>query len=321
LLSTKLAFYPATALFLLSCAVIVRQPLVRILLWLASAHFMFHLAFLEGLGLITHSLAQQPRSLLLSGAVHLIYILFFSLWSFPFLLGFAAIRYDSGVDYFWLSRFKRRRGLVLVGSALVLWTGVLTIQPTFTELWKQPLRVEQRLSLDSPKGAVTLESKDYLGGLTIRFDGADTTLNGRVSTAMLKEFEPPRVPWLTVERRFTALPSDSSTNVELSVTIKTLYRPYTLRVAYSSSSNRFSEVSSPLAFSVTEQSINLRWYSFPDTMLTIPLRFTITGGDSIHESIEATFVEKIDTLRVENHHASTTYRSIINSSAILCLTP
>ncbi|HEY4611800.1 MAG TPA: M28 family peptidase, partial [Bacteroidota bacterium] len=81
LLSTKLAFYPASALVLLSLAMVVRQRFFKILLWFASAHFMFHLMFSEGFGLITHALAEAPRSAMGTVILHLFYIIFFSLWS------------------------------------------------------------------------------------------------------------------------------------------------------------------------------------------------------------------------------------------------
>jgi hypothetical protein len=96
--SAKLAFYPASGLFLLSLAMLIWHSGIRIVLWFTSAHFMFHLVFSEGFGLIAHSFIANPRSLLASIVLHLFYTLFFAVWSFPFLLGFAALRFDAHVD-------------------------------------------------------------------------------------------------------------------------------------------------------------------------------------------------------------------------------
>ncbi len=317
--STKVAFYPATALFLLSCAVFIQQPILRIILWFASAHLMFHLAFSEGLGLIAHSLAGQSRSLFVSIVAHLFYILFFSLWSFPFLLGFAAIRFDSTTDYFWLKRFRRSSGFLVAGAAFLICAGALSVLPSHTDLWKQPVEVNQTLDLDTGTGSIIVKSNDYLSGTTISVAGIDSTISARTGEVMLGDLPPPEKKWLTVTRSITSIAPDASGVVELLLHIRTIYRPYTLKVSYSSPGHELVDAASPWAFSKTEHSVTFRWHSFPDTALTIPFRFTTANADSIVENIEATFAEPLLGVRVTKDHASTIYRSTIKSSVVIPL--
>jgi hypothetical protein len=313
LVSPKLGFYPATALALLSLAMIVRQPIVRLLLWLASAHFMYHLLFSEGLGLLAFSLSESPRTVGGSVILHLIYIFFFSFWSFPFLLGFAAIRLDAGVDYLWLSRLKTRTGLLILAGAVLVWGGMLTLQPTFTKLWKQRIDIEQILSLDTGKGSAIVRSNEYLGGTKIRARGKDTTISGRATEVVLQEIVAPSEPWITTERSFDSSTKDSATTVALTLRLRSRFRPFTLRVSYASSQRLFDPVS-PLAFSETEKTITFRWYSFPDTSLTIPLQFRIGRADSIRESIEAVFIEPLIPVTVTKNGALAQVRSIVRKS-------
>jgi hypothetical protein len=111
--SPKPALAPAAGMFFLSLALLVRPPLLKLFFWILSSHFMYRLIFSEGFELMARSFTNQGRTPLEGAIVHIIYILFFSLWSFPFLLGFAAIYFDSGRDLMWLNRYRGRRGLVL----------------------------------------------------------------------------------------------------------------------------------------------------------------------------------------------------------------
>jgi hypothetical protein len=316
LVSPKLGFYPATALALLSLAMIIRYPFVKILLWLASAHFMYHLLFSEGLGLLGFSFSETPRTVGSSVVLHLVYILFFSFWSFPFLLGFAAIRFDAGVDYFWLSRLRTRTGLFPLAGAVLIWGSVLSFQPTFTKLWKQRIDIEQSVSLDTGIGSAIVRSNEHLSGTKITMGNKDTTISGRTTEVLFKDIPAPSDPWLTATRTFESSKTDSVITVSLSLRLQTRFRPFTLRVSYTSKQRLVHPVS-PLAFSETEKTITFRWYSFPDTSLTIPLQFRLAGADSIKESIEAVFVEPLIRVTVQKNGASTQIRSVIRKSGTI----
>ncbi len=58
--SAKLALYPSMALFLLGLAMIVRQPVLKLLFWLMSPHFMFRLFFSEGFDFLARFAHGQP---------------------------------------------------------------------------------------------------------------------------------------------------------------------------------------------------------------------------------------------------------------------
>lgn len=322
LLSSKLAFYPATALFFLSLAMLIRQPLVRILLWFISAHFMFYIFFSEGLGLWAHALAAQPRSFLASAFVHLVYIVFFSVWSFPFLLGFAAVRFDAKVDYFWLSYFRTRRGGTLAAAVFFLYAGFLVSQPSFSPEWKQLITLEQNIDMNTGKGHTVLKSNENVDGIVVRMGDKDTTIVGRVREVSLQEFSITE-PWVVVTRSVNSQVMDSITTVDLTLRFTSRYRPYSLQLTYSSPKASFHNATSPFVFSQTSRSIAFRWYSFPDSSLEIPLRFSIAATDSVREAIEATFVQPVNDIdiRPDLNRATVVYRSTFSSSRVFPLFP
>jgi len=318
--SSKLAFYPATALFFLSLAMLIQQPGVRIVFWFASAHFMFHLLFSEGLGLWTHALAAQPRSTLASVLVHVFYILFFALWSFPFLLGFAAVRFDAKVDYFWLSHFRLRRGGLLSGAAFFLYAGYLVSQPSFSPEWKQLITVEQRIDLQTGQGTTALTSNENVDGVVVRLGDRDTSIAARVNQVSLQDFSVTE-PWVTVSRSVQSQIQDSVMTVDLRIRLTTRHRPYSLRLTYTSPKGFFLNAASPLVFSRTSRSLSFRWYSFPDSSIEIPVRLSLLATDSLQEAVEATFVQPVGNIRAQLSRSTVIYRSTFTSSDTFSLIP
>lgn len=135
--SAKLALYPATALFLLGLAMIVRHPILKILLWLLSPHFMFRLFFTETFDFIARFMHAQPEiTPLINSLVILSFVLFFSIWAFPFLLGFAAVYFDSAKDFLWLKILKRRTAGIVAAALFVVTIVVLLQESSYSQEWK-----------------------------------------------------------------------------------------------------------------------------------------------------------------------------------------
>lgn len=315
LASVKLALYPAVALFMLALALIVQKPWLKLLFWFLSPHFMYYLIFNEGFGLLSRSLGSSTGEGISSSVLlHIFYILFFSIWAFPFLLGFAAIRFDSGRDLLWLSQFRKPAGGILSALIFSILAVSLSSQSTFSPEWKQIIRVEQRFP-DTGPASVEITSNDYLRGAHVRMNGHDSVLTNRSAFFRLT---PPQQPeqWMKIRRQVETT-SDSFTTYKLLLSISTRYRPYTLGLTYSAGKQSIENVSTPYASWPSLHGLTLRWYSFPDTLLTIPLTFTVTGKDSIRETIEATFVEPMIPIEVSKESASVRMRTLLRTVSVL----
>lgn len=303
LLSAKLALYPAMALFLLSLAMLVRQPILKAIFWLLSPHFMFRLFFTEVVEFIGRFAHSQPEITPLVNALMVIgYVLFFSVWAFPSLLGFAAVYFDSRVDLLWLTRWKGRVAGITVLAAFLLTIGVLASRESYSQEWRPSIWVEQQYTVDSTSGNLIVRSPEYLSGVRLSFAGKDTVLQGSdTKVEFVRALPAPSDPWIGVERSLSTSRRDSLLVVDLHLYLKLRHRPYKLKVSYSSPKAKFYEVSSPYAIGAGDHSVALQWSAFPDSSLTIPISFSLSGEDSanLKEHIEAVFLEEPQPVSVE----------------------
>ena len=312
LLSIKLAFYPATALFLLGAAFLLRNQFLRLAAWLLSAHFMFRLIFSEGFYLFARVIANEGAS---SFFVHLFYIFFFSLWSFPFLLAFAAIRSDEPSGLSWLRAFGRPAGGIAAAGAFVLCAIYLSTVPAYSPLWQQQISIRQSINLDTNSGIAEVTSADYLRGATLSVAGKDTLIEGRDSRVKLASFAAQDHEWITAERTVETT-TDSNTTFDVRLRVRTKYKPYSITVTYAGG-RAIENVTTPLLWSPGTNSVSFRWYSFPDTSLYLPVSFQVTGGDSVKEYIEATFLEQAVPVTVRKDLSAVTSRTTVTRSVTL----
>ena len=312
--SIKLAVYPSTALFFLGLAVLVENPYIKYFFWAVSPHFMFRLIFSEGFGLLSRGITEVPSTGVVgSFFLNLIVILFFSIWSFPFLTGFATVYVGS---QHWLRYFKKKSVLAICGVCFVLTTVFLVFQPPFSREWQQAIHVDQVYNQSTQKGTVTVRSNEYFHGVRVRTMDSDTTLSGWSREVKLKDLGP-QPPWVTIERSIMTAQADSGVRYTLLVTLNLKHRPYELHVTYSTPKGTLSSGWSHLAWSATSHALGMQWYSFPDTSLVIPVSFVVTGTDSITELVEATFVEPLTPVKLEREFVNPVYRSVVRSSAVL----
>ena len=303
ILSAKLALYPATALFLLSLAMLIRQPILKILFWLLSPHFMFRLFFTEAfdfLARIIHSTPDITRPI--NAAFVAFCVLFFALWSFPFLLGFAAVYFDSGSDILWMNRLRSRVGGLAAALLFVITVIVLSLQPSYSNEWKPSYVVNESFDADSTFGDLLVKSNEHLGGTRLSFEGRDTTFRGwSTSVVFNKALVAPAIPWLSVERTDHTTRKDSLLNVELLFHINMKYMPLKLSVSLSPIHGKIVNASSSYASSTSSSGVMLQWGAFPDSSLTIPISLEVSGGDSLslREHVEAVFIQEPSQISVQ----------------------
>ena len=309
--SSRLALYPASALFMLSLAMLVRQPVLKIIFWLLSPHFMFRLFFSEAFDFLARMLHTQPDiTPRFNALLQLSYILFFSFWAFPFLLGFAAVYFDSHADLF-VKQFRRRLFGIIAFGLFAVAIVVLSLQESYSKEWLPSVHIEQNYNMDSTKGSLTVASTEYLKNSRLIFAGRDTVLRGSGTEVTFESALPmPELPWVEVSRTEHTTKSDSATSVGLLLNLHFKHQPTGVRVSYSSNRAIFSNATSPFALLSTTRTVSLRWGAFSDTTLIIPLSFTLAGKDSlkITEHIEVGFVEQPQSVSLTTERPSSLVR-------------
>ena len=314
--SPFLGLYGATGLFLIALSFLVEQWYLKFIFWLVSPHFLFRMIFSDGYGLMARSMAYAPiEGSMVPFLVTVAYVLIFALFSFPFLLAFAAIRFETPEHFVLLSRLKTVKGGIVLAAAFVVWTVYLSLQPTYSKSWKQLITVNERVDGNTMTGSAAVWSMDYLNGAHLRNAGRDTVLTSHDRRVELGQFTVDE-PWIQAERTVETT-AGTNTTFNILLTLKMKYRPYKLTVRYAGGKSTPEEVSTPLVWSPGTNSISLNWYSFPDSVLIIPISLEAIQADSLVESIEATFVQQASPVEISRGQADVMSRTTLVQEAVL----
>jgi hypothetical protein len=316
-ISVKLALYPAVGLFFIGLAMTIKNPFWRIAAFIVSPHMMFRLFFSEGFPLVARAFAQFNDNGL-AGLIgwHIVYIIFSTLWSFPFLLGFAAIYVDLEPKFRVLPLFRRWYGIAISGSAFVICAVVLFFVPSFTDEWRQVITVEQKYDASAGTGALSVASAEYLNNAKVIYDNHDTLITSLSHRVNLKEISGKYTDWLKASRT-VVVTQDSVQHWSVVLTISTKHRPYKLKVNYAGKKEKIENQSSSFVSYSVRGKAYISWYSFPETPLIMPISFTTAEADTITETVEAVFVGPLQDVKVIKENSNVIYRTALTRSEVL----
>lgn len=330
----RLAVPPAAAVFLFSAAMLVKPPVLRYILMALSPIWMLRLIFSEWDKMIFRIVAATGTSApsfgmsLLAGAVM---ILLLTLYIFPYVLGFAALYRDSKT---WLSlgglnKLQSRKvgwvlAVLVVGMMVYLYP-----RDVYSFEWYRTVHVEQIWNSrndslpNSPRERILLRSKEYLDGVRVKASRRDTLLSGRITEAYLRLT--PVDDWdlakgMAVQQNLTRdmrTTSGDRTIYDIEYDLICTMRPYTVTISYSPSTKEIFDFATPWLFTTEGKRKVMRWYSFPDQKLTIPLRFEVAAGDSVTERIEVVFDNIMYDWKFERPKTNFIKRTRMESSRVL----
>jgi hypothetical protein len=295
----ELSAFFAVAMAFMSLALLLRATVLRIGFWILSGLTMLRLVFFEELGLIQRLLSQNTIQSM-GGLVgyESFFILFFTLLSLPFAFGFASMYRDSGRDLFFLRKFRTGKGLGLVSVASIGLMIYLFVQQPYDQKWYGRIVVQQNYSVGTDSSTIMLKGSEYLNGLKMVADGREVVFDGRTNFHQFLPSQSSVVTWCSMDVNYwpgTKLDEkDSVWKMDREVTIHSRMRPYRVRVRYESASP--FDVSSPWTYregnKFEKESDNAKvfsWYSFPDTLIVIPITFTLGDSQRVSEKIEVIF--------------------------------
>jgi hypothetical protein len=232
------------------------------------------------------------------------------------MLGFAAIYSNSKIDSLWLKKWRTNIYLIVFASAFILWTIVLVFIPSYSDEWRQNINIDQSVDLNTSKGKIVLKSAEYLKNLEVHLSDKDTIISTWDREILLKEFKLNSLPWIQVERTI-ATSSDSGTTFDILTRIRFKYRPEKFTLSYTAVKSKLENISGSFASNSTDHSVNMRWESFPDTSILIPIHFKVIEGDSVTETIEAKFIEMIEPVRIEKKMANITSKTTLRQTEVI----
>jgi hypothetical protein len=213
----------------------------------------------------------------------------FAVYILPFLFAFAAVFKDSEGLQPVLDNLRSSSSLVIVLIAFVVLGGYLMMRPAYDTFWYRDVKIEENYDMNSSSKDVTIRSSEYLSGLNIMHEGVDTTINDQTIFTRIEPQDGFDTTWLSVQRNMFTHSSGDTTHYDISLTLSTTFRPYTVEVTYSSGENEPRAFSTDYKFRTTKEGKKIEWYSFPDTVLHIPVSFPVIGTNNVKEKIVVTF--------------------------------
>lgn len=319
----ELGLFVAASSLAFSVALMGRNPMFKLLFFALSFLIFYHLIFFDGLPLFQRGLAANTLNLWWQNAlVDVGFIFTFTVLSLPFVFGFAAVYRDSAVDLLWLKKFREKWGMMATVFAIAVVGVYLFVQPVYGRLWFNWVRVEQRFTVGDDTSSVTLKSSEYIKGLNGTLNGRDTTFIENTNRVEMNLPTGSRVQWAGVSRNTTPPMkiSDSTWKVERTTTIRSQFRP--LRIDATYASEQPFEIASPWAHGwkspdpserENERRKRFRWAFFPDTLLTIPVSFTLHDSQRVNETIEIVFDSLAYPIRLRREFTNVSYRTVVTA--------
>lgn len=299
-LNVKLTVEPAAALFLISLAMLIHNPILKIVLLVLSPVWMLRLVFSEWSEIFFHEIAkvQIPGTglwLLANTGV----IVLLTIYILPFLFAAAAVIRNSPSS---LNIVRKMRSRYAFGTLAVCFIGLTAISvssPSFNNLWKREIKINQEYNLDTRLSKISVESPEYLSGIKISGGGRDTLIAANVTSIIIDPGKYFDSNWVKIERKIKKQQTDTTSHYDLELNITTASRPFTVSIAYSINGKEMNAFDAPFQFRTTrKQEKQIYWYSFPDSSLVIPVKFSTASADTIQEKIEITFNKLVSPLEI-----------------------
>jgi len=291
-LGPRLALHPAAGLLFLSLACLVPWAWLKALLWLASPYFMFRLLCLpEYHNFLYRSMAMMGFSSVKTfGASLLVWtilVLYFVLWTMPFLLGFAAVYRSYSGDLGGLKRFRSPITLIPLGIFIVGGAAYLMTLPSYQAPWEQQISITQKLDQEN-KTSIEIGSSDYLRGIKATIDSKEEAID--IKSCIKKIDMPLEMNWL----KESNLSSFEEKGAQKLVTVKLQLdfekQPYSVSLRLKSD-KPFKIDESNVKYSHKKKRATIRWVYYPQLSLSPELRLSLPKEAKLEAEINATFLE------------------------------
>ena len=288
--SIKLSVYPVLTLLLFSIAILGRNSSVKIVCALLAPLPLARFVFNEWFSLFAHSFASIPEQrFLVAAGINGGAILVFTIFLFPVMLALAAIDRDTAALHNVRAALSSKTTLAIFLLGCVIMTIILIQRPVYDNLWYRKVHVNESFNLSEHTKEITLKSPEYLSGIRIHRANSDTVIEDRTATARFDQYGELDTTWLTVNRKEQKEQSGDTMTYNVELTLESKLRPYAVVLTYSSSNEQFPGFRCPWLSTGENRQRVLSWFTFPDSVLVVPVKFQLIGNDSVRENIEVTY--------------------------------
>ncbi|MDI6765588.1 MAG: M28 family metallopeptidase [Bacteroidota bacterium] len=285
----KLIVEPGVALFFISLAMLVRQPLLKLFFIVLSPWWMIRLIFSEWSELFFRMSTDLPLTTSMKLMLNFGAVILISIYILPFLLALTSVLRDTPALRCLITTLRTKTTFIIF---IILFIGMgiyLLFIPRFNKLWYHTIDIEQEYDMNSSSKSITIKSSEYLNNLKFTHAGGDTMINANKSEIKMQPPVAFDTTWVNLKRHEQKHQFSDTTHYDIELTLSTKFRPYTISISYSIDGKSLNAFSTPLQFRTDEFKRKIEWYSYPDSILSIPVQFSTIGKESVQETIEVVF--------------------------------
>jgi len=311
----RMAIYPASALFLISLACLCPWTWLKGVLWLISLYLPLRSLFIpEYSEFVYRGIApmflQSFKTGLASFVVSTALVMVMFIWAMPHILGFAAVRYSTTRDLFWLKGFRKKAVAISLVLVIVGLAAYLMTLPSYTSIWEQEVNVDQRYDGEKDKTFIEFSSGDYLKGIEADIAGQPETLN---SKKCVKEIAYPLdLDWIGDRVTVHAEEQGSDRVVDMDVLLQFEKQPYTVTLDVKGDQPFTVEECSVQYQKKIKDRVTLYWYSFPPLNLQPKLKLKMPKDTKLKAEVIASFLETPIPIICEGEKKHFVHRAIIS---------
>ncbi len=309
----RLALYPASGLLLISLGCLVPWGWLKGLLWLLSPYLILRVLFIpqyyefvyRGFAYLGMQLKTFLGEIVFSGVL----ILLIVLWTMPFLLGFAAVYRSYPGDLFWLKKFRRGVVLIPVGMLILICSVYLMTLPSFTSTWEQVVTVTQKTDSKTGDSFIEFASFDYLKGIEANIAGRQETID--IRKCYRKTDYPLDMDWIKGSVSHSIQEDGEENILSLDNLCEFERQPFTVNLKFECDEPITVEECSVKYAQGRDNSVTMRWYSFPPKSLRPQLKLRIPEGGELKAEVTATFLETPIEIKCEGENKHFIHRAEI----------
>ncbi len=307
--SSRLAFYPALTLMLISLAVFIPSTLLKTIFTLAAPWPLLRILFNEAWGLFSRTWPRglmNPEGFVPALLISTLFTFVLVLWYLPVPYAFA---YTFARQHKTLAFLKVLRhpvcGLVVL-LAIFGYGGYLYGLPAYTDMWRASLRAVARYDLNNKKSKLQLIGDEYFRGVTVQ----SAALNQTIHEADHKMEFPYdfTADWMMIGGEVTRAASDSGL-AHVAWTLATAKPWYEVKVELRADTLGLTRVQSDLKFAESKTAVTFRWSAEPADTLRLQAAFHITPQAKLIRTVTATYVGTPMPLTVTAKYADVIYRT------------
>ncbi|MCH7678102.1 M28 family peptidase [candidate division KSB1 bacterium] len=309
--SMRLALYPALTMIFISLAILIPNPIVKLILSFLAPYPMFKLMFMEELPFLARSLTQggagidsTAESLLFSTAITLLLVL----WYLPGIYAYSNAVVSSRFVRDLVKTLRRPLFGLMILLAAVGFGGYLYSLPSYNEEWTARIRVNADYNVRSGENRLQLLGNEYFRNVSVQGDSLTRQYDVRIHKDDLAI--PFTAEWIDLTGEELIIRGEKDTvNVNWLLTSTQPWYLATLRIQ--TDSLEIIDVFSEHAFNHRKNQVSFSWTGQPSDTIRFAAEFTLARGANLIRTLTGRYTCMPIPIKVSAELADIAYRTTV----------